>query len=145
MLDSERKRSAGYAFLEFKESQTAKMFVEQVAKNMGTISSNPFVVEFALQDSRKLKKLKNKNWFYLNPLHITLASVLLSVQSMSETVEPEEIQITGTLLNITVFEDKIMKNFLLISNKLRRLETVFDMEQKQKALEKELKFLTMKV
>jgi hypothetical protein len=64
---------------------------------------------------------------------------------MSETVEQEEIQITGTLLNITVFEDKIMKNFLLISNKLRRLETVFDMEQKQKALEKELKFLTMKV
>lgn len=45
---------------------------------------------------------------------------------MTETTEQEEIQITGSLLNITLFEDKIMKNFLIISNKLRKLETLFD-------------------
>lgn len=38
-----------------------------------------------------------------------------------------------------------MKNFLIISNKLRRLEGLFEYEQKQKALEKQFKFLTMKV
>ena len=63
---------------------------------------------------------------------------------MSDIIE-EEITLTGTLINITLFEDKIMRNFLIISNKLRRLEGSLELEQKQKALEKEFKFLTMKV
>mgnify|MGYP000067761529 CR=1 FL=1 len=63
---------------------------------------------------------------------------------MTEIIE-EEITVTGTLINVTLFEDKIMKNFLLISNKLKKLENLYDLEKKQKALEKDLKFLTMKV
>lgn len=43
---------------------------------------------------------------------------------MTEIIE-EEITVTGSLLNITLFEEKMMKNFLLISNKLRRLEGLF--------------------
>ena len=38
-----------------------------------------------------------------------------------------------------------MKNFLIINNKIRRLENLQELEQKQKALEKEFKFLSMKV
>ena len=33
MLDKERQRSAGYAFLEFATSETAIQFVEQLAQN----------------------------------------------------------------------------------------------------------------
>jgi hypothetical protein len=38
-----------------------------------------------------------------------------------------------------------MKNFLLISNKLRKLEGVLELEHRMKAMEKEHKFLAMKV
>ena len=33
MLDNERKNSAGYAFLQFKTPDVARMFVEQMADN----------------------------------------------------------------------------------------------------------------
>lgn len=61
-----------------------------------------------------------------------------------EQVE-EEIAVSGSLFSVSLFEEKLMKNFLLISNKLRKLEGLADLEQRNKALEKELKFLGMKV
>lgn len=33
----------------------------------------------------------------------------------------EEIAVTGSLFSFTLFEEKLMKNFLIISNKLRKL------------------------
>ena len=57
----------------------------------------------------------------------------------------EEIAVSGSLFSVSLFEEKLMKNFLLISNKLRKLEGLADLEQRNKALEKELKFLGMKV
>lgn len=57
----------------------------------------------------------------------------------------EEIAVTGSLFSFTLFEEKLMKNFLIISNKLRKLEGVLELEQRSKALEKEFKFLSMKV
>lgn len=57
----------------------------------------------------------------------------------------EEIAVSGSLFSVSLFEEKLMKNFLLISNKLRKLEALSDLEQRNKALEKELKFLGMKV
>jgi hypothetical protein len=38
-----------------------------------------------------------------------------------------------------------MKNFMLISNKLRKLEGLAELERRNKALEKEFKFLAMKL
>ena len=61
MLDHERKRSAGYAFLEFKRPEIAKDFVQQLADNYTALMPNPYIVEFALQDSRKLRKINGKN------------------------------------------------------------------------------------
>ena len=43
---------------------------------------------------------------------------------MSEHIE-EEIAVSGSLFSVSLFEEKLMKNFLLISNKLRRLEGLF--------------------
>lgn len=45
---------------------------------------------------------------------------------MSEVVE-EELTITGSLFSITLFEEKLMKNFLIISNKLKRLEGLYEL------------------
>ena len=52
---------------------------------------------------------------------------------MSETIQ-EEITISGSLLTVTLFEEKLMNNFLIISNKIRKLEGLFEMEHKHKAL-----------
>lgn len=63
---------------------------------------------------------------------------------MSEEIE-EEIAVSGSLFSVSLFEEKLMKNFLLISNKLRKLEGVLELEHRIKALEKEQKFLAMKL
>lgn len=63
---------------------------------------------------------------------------------MSESIE-EEIAVSGSLFSVSLFEEKLMKNFLLISNKLRKLEGVLELEHRMKAMEKEHKFLSMKV
>ena len=60
MLDSERKKSAGFSFLEFKDSEVSKMFVEQLSDNQEVLMPEPYVVEFALQDSRKMQKINKK-------------------------------------------------------------------------------------
>lgn len=60
MLDADRKKSAGYAFLEFSHHSTSRNFVDALAANQHMLMERPFVVEFALQDSRKLQKLKNR-------------------------------------------------------------------------------------
>lgn len=67
-----------------------------------------------------------------------------TVLFMSEQVE-EEIAVSGSLFSVSLFEEKLMKNFLLISNKLRKLEGVLELEHRIKAVEKEFKFLAMKV
>jgi hypothetical protein len=53
--------------------------------------------------------------------------------------------VSGSLFSVSLFEEKLMKNFLLISNKLRKLEGVLELELRTKAIEKEFKFLAMKV
>ena len=63
---------------------------------------------------------------------------------MSEQIE-EEIAVSGSLFSVSLFEEKLMKNFLLISNKLRKLEGALQFEHRIKALEKEQKFLSMKL
>lgn len=45
---------------------------------------------------------------------------------MSEQIE-EEIAVSGSLFSVSLFEEKLMKNFLLISNKLRKLEGVLEL------------------
>jgi hypothetical protein len=45
---------------------------------------------------------------------------------MNDPLEEEQLTLTGTLINITLFEDKIMRNFMVISNKLRKLEGLMD-------------------
>ena len=59
--------------------------------------------------------------------------------------EEEQIVVSGGLLNFTIFEDKLMRNFLVISNKLNKLQGVLDMDQRVRALEKDHKFVAMKV
>jgi ribosomal protein L9 len=53
--------------------------------------------------------------------------------------------VSGSLFSISLFEEKLMKNFQLISNKLRKFEALMELEQRNKTLEKEFKFLSMKV
>ena len=39
------------------------MFVEQLSDNQEVLMPDPYVVEFALQDSRKMQKINKKKWF----------------------------------------------------------------------------------
>lgn len=62
MLESlESKKSAGYAFVEFKNHQIALGFLEWIAEEPSKLMKEPFICEFAIQDSRKLQKLQNRS------------------------------------------------------------------------------------
>ena len=58
MLDSSMKKSAGFAFVEFRKHEEAKDFIEHLSENPQQLMNKPYVIEFAIQDSRKLLKLK---------------------------------------------------------------------------------------
>ena len=61
MLDSSMKKSAGFAFVEFSNHDTSKSFIENLQENPQMLMNHPFVVEFAIQDSRKMLKLSQKS------------------------------------------------------------------------------------
>lgn len=48
----------------------------------------------------------------------------------------EEIQVTGSLLSFTLFEEKLMRNFYIINSRLKRLDEIHELDIKIKALEK---------
>lgn len=53
---------------------------------------------------------------------------------MSVTEVTEEIQVTGSLLSLNVFEEKLMRNFYIINMKLKRLDELQEIDIKIKAL-----------
>ena len=65
------KKSAGFAFLEFSSHEMSKQFIENLNENPEQLMNHPFVVEFAIQDSRKLAKLSKKSrkiknkWYFV--------------------------------------------------------------------------------
>jgi RNA recognition motif-containing protein len=60
MLDKDRKRSAGFAFIEFAHHEHSRTFIEELSQNYSYLSARPYVVEFAIQDSRKMQKLHER-------------------------------------------------------------------------------------
>jgi RNA recognition motif-containing protein len=60
MLDSDRKRSAGFAFIEFAHHENSRTFIEELTKSYNYLSPRPYVIEFAIQDSRKMLKLQSR-------------------------------------------------------------------------------------
>lgn len=54
-------------------------------------------------------------------------AVLFYYKIMSGEQIEEEIAVSGSLFSVSLFEEKLMKNFLLISNKLRKLEGLADL------------------
>lgn len=60
MLDRDMKKSAGFAFVEFRKHETAREFIELLAKQPKLLQKQLFIVEFAIQDSRKLLKIKKR-------------------------------------------------------------------------------------
>lgn len=63
---------------------------------------------------------------------------------MSEEVL-QELQITGSLLSFNMFEEKLMRNFYIIGTKLKKLDDITELDTKIKSLEKQFKFLSMKM
>jgi hypothetical protein len=61
MLEKDMSKSAGFAFVEFSTHQTAKNFLEALAENPTLLQARLFIIEFAIQDSQKLLKLKNRS------------------------------------------------------------------------------------
>lgn len=57
----------------------------------------------------------------------------------------EELQITGSILTLSIFEEKLMRNFYIINSRLKRLDELGELDIRLKALEKEYKFLSNKV
>ena len=62
MLESlETKKSAGFAFVEFRTHEIAVGFLEWVGEEPTKLMKEPYICEFAIQDSRKMVKLQNRN------------------------------------------------------------------------------------
>ena len=55
---------------------------------------------------------------------------------MSATEVTEEIQVTGSLLTVNIFEEKLMRNFFIINSRLKKLDEIRELDIKIKALEK---------
>ena len=66
-------------------------------------------------------KMICKNWLSVIDDRNSVNAMRLISFIMSEQIE-EEIAVSGSLFSVSLFEEKLMKNFLLISNKLRKLE-----------------------
>ena len=64
---------------------------------------------------------------------------------MSATEVTEEIQVTGSLLTVNIFEEKLMRNFFIINSRLKKLDEIRELDIKIKALEKEQKFMSNKM
>lgn len=60
MLDKERKKSAGFAFIEFAHHDNSRKFIEELSEGYTYLMPRPYVIEFAIQDSRKLQKIHSK-------------------------------------------------------------------------------------
>ena len=64
---------------------------------------------------------------------------------MSGVETTQEIQVTGSLLNINLFEEKLMRNFFIINSRLKKLDQIHELDIKIKGLEKEQKFMSNKM
>lgn len=61
MLDRNMEKSAGYAFVEFRKHQISQGFMGYIMNNPKMVMNHLFVIEYAIQDSKAILKLKNKN------------------------------------------------------------------------------------
>lgn len=87
------------------------------------------------RNSTKKSERRRNDRLLFNYSYHTDRSIIINLLMSFDALE-EELVITGGLLSISLFEEKLMKNFMIIANKLRRLEAITDLESKTKVMEK---------